>query len=449
MTTNYIYLGHGYDITDKHKLVRKIVPKDCVYINAAESGDTTQLRTYMNLVTIAKENPEFLDDPTKYKVDFSLKTIGFKNGSFNMNERGELYHDIKSGIRIHKSLHSYVNNRCVFWFPLTGPVVMKVGLYESTYNFDKYFDKELYKNVRDDVKPIPSFEISENGFTIQNIKDIFDGSKFPVLEEILDLLYENSRPPPTFLSRARNSITRSFRRSKLSKNTFLSSGVFIPLQTLREIIMTLSFTKTVENLMETFPGNHYNFTCRSVKQFVYNMGVEREKSFSNINGNGNNTVFTLDLVRLFCKNKNHDYYLSGICEGGHNAVLTHIIDLYDKLIKLYEDNTSKLNINLLEQDLCIYFIKHLNENKIKIPKKLKDVQNNFMESIVKRYYNDFIKRFKLKAEKNQIGHMLLYMRVYMRKKTLKNSNNAANANAANAATAATIEKLYNLTLVIP
>jgi hypothetical protein len=457
---NYIYIGHAIDVTSmnettkKYKLVRKHVPPNCNYINASESSECTFISITALLIKMAQNHKisKYLNNPKRYELKISLHILGFLNGEFTKEYAKT---NTENGIRIHEAGNLYVASRPQFWFELSNNRYYKVGLYDSTYDFLKYSNKKIYPHVTYDDKDkdnttIPIFINTEKHFSVQFIQDIFEGSLYPTFEDIIQRVHKHYKLPFTRIELVdpKLLITEKLIKHILIYELFNETTVHD---------LMIRFPGNHYNcLCRSYHGNHTVNNLESEKEASANRVAHiNNNTFENDSynieaqlnrGSHTNTHkvyidFKINMFKSFCRSAIMSKHLGDKCKSP-NVLISHIIKLYKKLSDRYSDlmkddphkgkglhtrrittfnsnakglelsqlhtplkkssKSYKLSFKLLylkdiEEDMCIGFIIHLHNKRIKrIPSKLIKVQIEFMKAFIQCYLSGIIKKYNLK-----------------------------------------------------
>lgn len=264
----YIYMGHGSDILlpnpnspGKNMInTTKTVPEGCTYMTITETGENADIWQMFQLNKIAN-NPatkELLVHPVENYDELSIKLTGIeydyysnvlKEGKFHVKTSGQLY----------------TNRQCSFLLDVT--IGNTIRIYRSgLYDIESAINPPLPEN------PFPSFQVQpDNYLKVDTIKEIYKGSLFPTVTSVLDeikkvlVTLDAEKGLDTYLS-----------------DRYEKGEVEIPFFKMAVNNLVTSITQT--NLFKLFPGNHYNFSCRSYGN-KHQIHPEQLKVWRQLSGN--------------------------------------------------------------------------------------------------------------------------------------------------------------------
>ncbi len=271
---NYIYMGHGADIIKNGHYDKLLVPPHCNYLTVAKTGLTSHIISVMNLIKInlTPEGKTYLDNPELYYDKLSMLVAGYDKpivdpilslNDLHLTTTGEVFN----------------NNSCDFIFSFdSGPIkyLYKSGLYNMSKVMKPYLP--IYKHNATHPKFNHDFQHkfvidTRVGIDLHTIKSIYKDSVFPTSKKIVNELKKvmglPSRPSsaPT-RSLSTNSIRKTKSASPKSKKIFSYNPnvdtIMIPYDLFVTTVKKIVDEETGFSLMNKFPGNHYNFVCRSL-----------------------------------------------------------------------------------------------------------------------------------------------------------------------------------------
>jgi hypothetical protein len=321
---NYIYMGHGADIITNGEYDKRLVPVGRNYLTIAKTGLTSRLESVMNLIKInlTPEGKTYLDDPETYYNKLSILVAGYDKAVadpvLSMND-----------LHLTTSGELFINNHCDFIFSFgSGPIkyLYKSGLYDMSKVMTSYLP--IYK--QNAFKPGFNHEFQHKfvidtrvGIDFKTIKSVYKDSVFPTSKEIIKELKnvmglpssapirQSSAPTrqssaPTRQSsaptrRSRPSATRSSSVNRLSFKSKRNSSFNGNLDStvVPYALFVSSVKKIIDkdkdtgfSLMEKFPGNHYNFVCRTLTADypINRMLLHRAQSNNRANRNRNEYI---------------------------------------------------------------------------------------------------------------------------------------------------------------
>ena len=233
----YVYLGHASDLLIPHETEpsswvpwRMTIPAGCTYATISQSGETAKMASILNLnrLSSSPETKMMLMHPDVNYEDLSILTTG-QDTNDEILQRGE-YH-FKTGGQPYTNRHTDFLLR----FPLEGG---SVKVYRSgLYNIEEGINPPL-PTLTDDITIIPP-----EGVTIEVIKNIYAGSLFPTPEDVAQKIKEMMHM---------EDIAEKWFNLRLFNVGVLSEAIY-------QLVSNINQSE----LFQRYPGNHFNFACRS------------------------------------------------------------------------------------------------------------------------------------------------------------------------------------------
>ena len=255
----YVYATHGVDITRHHKQAGRVarkerVPEGCTYSTIVKGGECSTTAQNGQLTTIAM-NPgtrELLTDPmgSLHPPYFNYDVVAVMVSGFDRHKASipdmDGMHSIellqRGTFHFREAGKPYTEKSHDFFLAFDhlsgiGHYALKSGLYD----IERYYDRRI-KNKSVDFSPeqIHGWNkyIPPEGITLSDILDIYEGSIFPtprMVHAVCTIMFPTVDPETglytyDMIHRAIGLITRKVKQS---------------------------------TLFRMFPGNHYDFSCRS------------------------------------------------------------------------------------------------------------------------------------------------------------------------------------------
>lgn len=247
----YIYLGHGMDLLKGRTPDFRIVPEGCTYSTITHTGISSNLGSVLNLNYISVSHLDLLLEPDKNYDRLSRLFTGEENANNYMHktklEEGD-YH-----LKLEKE--RYTNNHCSFLFNfLFDPDQTLIQLYRSG----------LY-NVEKPLFPLP--RLKNESYLSPSYSYIVD-TKIGMDIDLIPLIYKDSLFPTS------DEIIREIKKT--------NTETLIPYNVFSKAVSTITKNVNSAELMERFPGNHYNFPCRDFENdnHSFNNSIVRKESIN-------------------------------------------------------------------------------------------------------------------------------------------------------------------------
>jgi len=241
-TPTYVYLGHGNEFSYRPD---KVVPAGCTLSTITESSLGANLEAVILLTTLAQTHKHMVTQPLKhYHELFDLYKGAQYNATFQ--HKNKL---LEGEFHLKQVGDAYQNKSCTFileFYNETRPgsvSIFRSGLYDINtpgLKLPRIDGDELFDKASIDFD-------KKTGLTVANIKELYRGSVYPRVEDILENVKKNMND----------------KLSTESKIQTLSDEQLIPFRTF-QYAMHDSVNMKVDQLMERFPGNHYFFICREL-----------------------------------------------------------------------------------------------------------------------------------------------------------------------------------------
>ena len=400
---NYIYMGHGYDKliknseTHENDFDYQDVPSGCNYLTIIKTAMTGDLRSVLNLIKInsTEKGRQYLDDPILYYDELSTLVADYRNGNYP--------HPIFSLNDLHLKVEGdkFINNTCDFLFIFgNGPIkqLYKSGLYNmsTAYNIDLELPLEIQSKFDIDTR---------EGIDFHTISLVYKHSVFPTAKDIISEIKRVLKNPTRSnkVTSKNSAYVRSNKNKMLPNSNFNLNYTKIPYDLFVSAVKTVVDDMTGFSLMKKYPGNHYNFVCRSYENPL-NMQLEKillhrreSNNFANITRNRrtylqHKTKNPILKFNLFVKE------IMSNPTGSNGASLKHLriaelsdpnLDYINSVFELYinKEDRSKRNIKIIKN-----FIFKLNDHIHKGDFTMKELPNETRE-LLKRYKNINIEIF--------------------------------------------------------
>lgn len=355
----YVYLAHGSECTILNKGKRipnrqTIIPERCTLSTITESGVTSNLSDMARLIRMASvsETIELMKSPIENYDKLSILLSGLNNEYLlsipkykKLSNEGYLYGNTKKGpiTEYHlKTEGERYSERSFNFLFVNDDGTDSVKIYRSgMYDIENVFPPLSNKIVISVSKDKANLPVSE-------FLKLYEGSIYPSQEEL----------------------------KKLIKNKKSMSYWDI-------VYIIEKFRTTQSNLLKIFPGNHYNFSCRSYNSNEVNENIiklTRQNSFR-ITQQRKRAQYNINLAK-------HTEKMSAF-RRPLLSVIQFQFDLLSKKDKLTERQKEKLieNIN--------YLIEYHNEGELIKNSNTADLCLNIDKCIEKKFINPSdIEKFK-------------------------------------------------------
>ena len=277
---SYIYMGHGNDNIIEGRLDYQTVPPRCNYLTISKSGSCNYLQSAMNLIEInlTYKGQIYIREPVKYYNQLSILSSGYDKGYNTILSKNDLH--------LKREGQPFINNVCDFLFIFgEGQIkyLYKSGLYDLEKVIDTYLP--LYK-----PSELMNHEIQTNfkidtleGIDLQTIQLTYKDSIFPtskaIIKEIKRVMKIPMRPSsaPSRSNSMSKTMSKSSSKSGLktrsmsktrSRTSFNMNTTKIPYEIFVSAVKTIVGNQTGLSLMTKYPGNHYNFVCRTFSNAI-------------------------------------------------------------------------------------------------------------------------------------------------------------------------------------
>lgn len=306
----YYYGGHGSDVCEEDKLVKSIVPKDCIYITITSCGKNTlgnEIREkYFRLKD--KEILDILQKPYLYKYKEKIaELLGVKKDDVHVKMPGKQYvvnNFIAEGWYDNPD---YIGVKSAGLLEKTKMEDIKKGdfiIYKQVVlgDLNAYFPLKTTKYSREKVKTfiLEKIKIYSPGETEEQKKDrlntIFKILKFETKEsltlaEVMKTIYEYgmSITKEDFLNLYSASVlptkeeVKPIVEAEMSNTTDRLSPTSIRkiLGKVYSYLLLKHKNITNEFMMKTYPGIHYNVVCRSIQKHCARKKIHKQMINSN------------------------------------------------------------------------------------------------------------------------------------------------------------------------
>jgi hypothetical protein len=268
---SYLYLGHGKEIIElidstlTHKV--QIVFKNCTISTLTKTGLPSKLQQVLRFNELSLKHTELLDDPVK---NFNIIDT-FLRGPENYKS------DVLKNVvfNVHVEDEKFIDKHCGFLFEFKffpGKVTLyKSGLYEVGSNVPQ-LENSNYKDLA--IATIdPTGTIS-----MEIIVEMYRDSIYPTLKTIKHTIFHLLND---------EHVKFNIVPENIEENIDISAE--IPYELFCRAVR-ISCTKTVFELMQKYPGNHYFLPCRSYQDQDDYAIIPDHKSTLGFRKNSNNRV---------------------------------------------------------------------------------------------------------------------------------------------------------------
>ena len=247
----FVYLGHGMDLLVRRKPDIRTVPEGCTYSTIAHTGLSSGLSSVLNLNYISVSHLDLLMEPEKNYSKLSRLFTGELN-SDNYKHKNVLsdgdYHLKIAG-------EHYTNNHCSFFFEFG---------FDRDNTIVTMYRSGLY-NVETPLTPLP--RLQNESYMTPSYYFVID-TKIGVDIDLIPLIYKDSLFPTS------DEIIREIKKT--------NDNQVIPYDLFSRSVYNITKSVNSADLMEKFPGNHYNFPCRDFANdnHSFNNSLYRKESIN-------------------------------------------------------------------------------------------------------------------------------------------------------------------------
>jgi len=231
----YVYMGHGSVLVDNEELVRDIVPSNCTYSTIANVGFTSKLASILLLNTLSLDNIKMLQTPLKHVKELN----NLFTGRHLLNSHTKKSILTKGNYHLKVGGSNFTNNTCSFLLQFVkhdGMIyIYTSGLHDMSLSTSPAI---LYNMNSENMQGLFIINPKE-GIKIEIIKSIYNGSVYPTSDEIIAQLITDI------------------------PGLDINNSTIVPYNKFVSAVGECVKDNTSKSTMVRFPGNHYNFSCRS------------------------------------------------------------------------------------------------------------------------------------------------------------------------------------------